>query len=101
MRRELFEHILATLDPTVAGIAPERPDPNRSLDGALGAVKGAVANREAPLGPHPSNQAAGCCSFTFETHGASEQFVGVLSFEGIKGGVEPRRVLPEIPRTAE
>ena len=101
VRRELFEQILTKLDPTIANVAPERSSPNRPLDRALGAVKGAVANREAPLSPHLSNQAAGCCSFTFETHGASEHFVGVLLFEEIKGGVVPRRVLPEIPRTAE
>lgn len=100
VRRELFEHILATLDPTVAGIAPERSGPNWSLDRALGTVKGAVANREAPLGPHLSNQAAGCWRLALEAHGTGEH-VGVLPLEGIKFGVEPRRVPPKTPRTAK
>lgn len=100
VRRELFEHILATLDPGIAVVAPKRSGPNRSLDRALGAVKGAVANREAPLGPHLSNQAAGCWCLALEAHGTGEH-VGMLPLEGIKGGVVPRRVPPEIQRTAK
>ena len=100
VRRELIEHILATVDPTVAGIAPERSGPNRPLDRALGTVKGAVANREAPLGPHLSNQAAGCWCLTLEAHGTGEH-VGVLPLEGIEFGVEPLRVQPETRHTAK